>query len=103
MSRLEGFGLPPLEAMASGCLVVGFTGFGGLEYATKENGFWCGEDDLVTCACTLATAVRLVREQHPLVEQTVAAALQTAAAYSSLRQEQELLYAIDYFGGEREN
>ena len=103
LSRLDGFGLAPLEAMASGCLVVGFTGFGGLEYATKENGFWCGEDDLVTCACTLATAVRLVREQHPLVEQTVAAALQTAAAYSSLRQEQELLYAIDYFGGEREN
>jgi glycosyltransferase involved in cell wall biosynthesis len=30
-SRLEGFGLPPLEALASGCLVVGFDGFGGRE------------------------------------------------------------------------
>ena len=28
----EGFGLPPAEAMAAGCLVVGFTGFGGWEY-----------------------------------------------------------------------
>ena len=28
----EGFGLPPCEAMASGCLVVGFDGFGGREY-----------------------------------------------------------------------
>jgi glycosyltransferase involved in cell wall biosynthesis len=32
----EGFGLPPLEAMACGCVVVGFSGGGGLEY--MENG-----------------------------------------------------------------
>jgi glycosyltransferase involved in cell wall biosynthesis len=28
----EGFGLPPLEAMACGCVVVGFSGGGGLKY-----------------------------------------------------------------------
>lgn len=28
----EGFGLPPLEALASGCMVVGNHGFGGREY-----------------------------------------------------------------------
>ncbi|MGY3604063.1 MULTISPECIES: glycosyltransferase [unclassified Bradyrhizobium] len=28
----EGFGLPPLEALASGCIVVGYHGFGGREY-----------------------------------------------------------------------
>ncbi len=28
----EGLGLPPLEAMACGCLCAGFTGFGGLDY-----------------------------------------------------------------------
>ena len=31
-SYREGFGLPPAEAMASGCIVVGFDGFGGTEF-----------------------------------------------------------------------
>lgn len=37
---LEGLGLPPLEALATGALVVGFHGGGGLEYARPENGDW---------------------------------------------------------------
>jgi len=32
----EGFGLPPLEAMFSGCAVVGFTGGGALEFMQHE-------------------------------------------------------------------
>ncbi len=31
-SEREGFGLPPVEAMASGCYVVGYTGMGGREF-----------------------------------------------------------------------
>lgn len=31
-NKLEGFGLPPLEALACGCLVVGFHGLGGREF-----------------------------------------------------------------------
>jgi glycosyl transferase family 1 len=31
-SERDGFGLPPAEAMASGCYVVGFTGIGGQEF-----------------------------------------------------------------------
>jgi Glycosyl transferases group 1 len=31
-SEREGFGLPPAEAMASGCYVIGYTGMGGREF-----------------------------------------------------------------------
>lgn len=33
----EGFGLPPLEAMSCGCVVVGFTGVGALEYMLHDD------------------------------------------------------------------
>ncbi|MDQ1097820.1 MULTISPECIES: glycosyltransferase [Chryseobacterium] len=32
----EGFGLPPVEAMACGCYVIGYTGQGGKEYFKKD-------------------------------------------------------------------
>jgi len=43
---LESFGLVPLEAMASGAIVVGFHGNGAREYATEENGFWLPSDQI---------------------------------------------------------
>lgn len=35
----EGFSLPPAEAMARGCVVVGYHGFAGREYFTSDVGF----------------------------------------------------------------
>lgn len=97
LSRLEGFGLPPLEAMAKGCLVVGFTGFGGREYARPNNGLWCGEDDLVACAHALAKGVGMIVQGDTAVDILVANAMATAAQYTLERQERELLQALHYF------
>ena len=36
LSNREGLGLPPAEAMASGCYVIGFTGDGGREFMLPE-------------------------------------------------------------------
>lgn len=45
-SQREGFGLPPLEAMACGCLVVGFHGHGGAEFFDPAYCYPIPEDDM---------------------------------------------------------
>ncbi len=90
-SIYEGLGLPPIEAMACGCVVVGFHGDGGSEYASVDNGFWCEEGNLVECARTLGHVVGLIKMQDKTVERIREQAQTTAAQYSFERQEGELL------------
>ena len=56
-SFIEGLGLPPLEAMACGCIVAGFDGLGGADYANPSNGFWASEGDYQGFARQLAHAL----------------------------------------------
>lgn len=51
---MEGLGLPPLEALATGALVVGFHGGGGLEYARTDNGDWFDDGQHLGVAEALA-------------------------------------------------
>ena len=81
LARLEGLPLTPLEAMASGCCIVGFTGVGGREYATSVNGFWTENEDCYQCVDDLAHVLRLVASSNPIVASTVEAGHRTAAAY----------------------
>jgi hypothetical protein len=58
----EGFGLPPAEAMASGCVVVGFDGRGGREFLTPETGFPVPNGDLRGFVETVEAAMRTADE-----------------------------------------
>jgi hypothetical protein len=85
LSRLESVGMTPLEAMASGCVCAGFAGVGGLEYATEENGFWVPDDDCEAAADAVARAAALVKSGGDPLRRHLAAARETAEAWSYAR------------------
>lgn len=104
----EGCPLPPLEAMASGCLCAGFSGFGGWDYMREPsacsledqsgrlplwtpegihadaeprpaNGFWASDGDVIGVVEALEKALALPAAQRHIIQQ---AARQTAEIYS---------------------
>ena len=82
LCRFESFGLTILEAMLSGCVVVGFTGFGAREFTTTKNGYWSEEDDCLRCVELLGSAVRLAQKGGPVYTDLISAARVTALSYS---------------------
>jgi glycosyltransferase involved in cell wall biosynthesis len=78
----ESVGLTPLEAMASGCVVVGFHGYGGQEYASEANGIWLRPDFLEETADALAQAVLGVDAGEPRFTAIKAAGFATAARFN---------------------
>jgi hypothetical protein len=54
---IAGFGTSPLEAMAMGTHVVGWTPLGGKEYMKENNGFWATNGDIFQLAELLGFAV----------------------------------------------
>lgn len=86
-SHIEGLGLPPLEAMAAGCLVCGFDGWGGREYATPDNGRWVTDGDLESFADALAATLAQTDAQNMLQRQ---AGRSTAAQFSEARFQTQL-------------
>jgi hypothetical protein len=91
LQRFEGFGLPALEAMAAGCLVVGFPGDGGWEYANDTNGTWLGDEDIEGAADALALAVAGSRSGSPEALAKIEAGKATAARYSREPRDTELV------------
>jgi glycosyltransferase involved in cell wall biosynthesis len=92
-SEAEGLGLPPLEAMAAGCLVVGFAGGGGLDYARPDNGVWVADEN----PWALAEALRQTLldlgdpQRSALLEAKRRAGREAAMRYSNARFERELV------------
>lgn len=82
LGHRDSFGLPAIEAMASGCAVVGFHGTGGLEFATADNGQWFHSDQLLECVEALGRVVGAVERTEPWIAAQVAAGHATAAGYS---------------------
>jgi hypothetical protein len=91
LSEKESFGLPPLEAMASGCVVAGFHGDGGREYMNEGNGWWAETGDWRACVHGLAAALETFDKGGEELEGYHRRAMQTVEAYSVEIMEEKLL------------
>lgn len=101
----EGCPLPPLEAMACGCLVVGCAGFGGFDYMRQAggidggftpwfdleprafggNGFYAADNDAAWLSLALEQAARLWRGEARGLGEILAQARLTAREYGLAR------------------
>lgn len=105
----EGCPLPPLEAMACGCLCVGFTGFGGWDYMRQiepdgyaphgyvphdvpwgGNGWWFADGDVLGVAWGLERALAVLGAGGKELAQILDNARRTAEWYAPPRQSDEL-------------
>jgi hypothetical protein len=82
LGLFESVGLMPLEAMASECICAGFTGVGGWEYATADNGFWVADDDYIAATDALAMAADLIKTGGSALRAMKEAGRETAAQWS---------------------
>ncbi len=105
----EGCPLPPLEAMACGCVVAGFAGFGGFDYMRPigdsgyapsvplrevpwgGNGFYAADNDVFGAAWCLEQAARLWIEGDEGLTRALENGRLTAAAYGPEKRREALV------------
>jgi glycosyltransferase involved in cell wall biosynthesis len=90
----EGWSLPPMEAMACGCVTIGYDGRGGREYFTTEHGFPIARSDIVGFAMTVERVIaELDRNPRSMIEMTRRASEFVLGTYTPGREEQDILDA----------
>lgn len=93
-SSREGFGLPPAEAMACGCTVIGYPGGGGAEYLLPEFSYPVPDGDIVAFARTVEEVLgEHTRNPGLLAEKGRRASEFILDRYSVEREEQSCLAA----------
>jgi len=88
----EGFGLLPAEAMACGCVVIGYDGIGGREFLTPEYGYPIAYGDLVGFAQAIEQVLELWNSDRAMLQAIGKhAAMLIRSTYSSEQEETSTL------------
>jgi glycosyltransferase involved in cell wall biosynthesis len=91
-SAIEGFGLPPAEAMASGCITIGFHGRGGREFFLPEFSWPIEFGDIESYARTAeALLVQYRADPAPLTQKALEASRFIHLHYPVEQEEADLI------------
>lgn len=99
--EIAGFGTMPLEAMAMGTHVVGWTPLGGKEYMEKTNGFWAQNGDIFQLAELLGMAVERWLSGKLDTESVIAEYEKTLEKYAPEKEKESLINIINEYKNER--
>jgi hypothetical protein len=99
--EIAGFGTMPLEAMAMGTHVVGWTPLGGKEYMKENNGFWAQNGDVFQLAELLGMAVERWLSGKLDAETVVAEYEKTLEKYAPEKEKESLINIINEYKNER--
>jgi glycosyltransferase involved in cell wall biosynthesis len=92
LGKQEGFGLPAAEAMASGCYVIGFSGFGGRDLFDPSSSAPVEDGDVLAAAEAVAAAIdRYERDPQGVRAAGAAAGARVRERYSLQRQADDLI------------
>ncbi|MBN1850760.1 MAG: glycosyltransferase [Deltaproteobacteria bacterium] len=100
LSTEEGFPLMPLEAMLSGCLVVGYKAGPLLECLNNGNSFLCPKGDALAVARTIEDITTSLQSNAADLQTVSLAALNKAGEYSPKREEESIITAWEGIVGD---
>jgi glycosyltransferase involved in cell wall biosynthesis len=94
-SSQEGWGLPPMEAMACGCIVLGYDGRGGAEFMRQPYALPVPAENVLVYAQTLESVLKFTRDSPKEAARLATQAAQFIhAAYPPEHERDDLLTAV---------
>jgi glycosyltransferase involved in cell wall biosynthesis len=92
LSHREGFGMPSAEAMACGCIVIGYDGKGGREFFKEEFCYPVEQDNLIGFAQTVKKVIEEYEMNKEIfLEKGRMASEFILTAYSLKREEEDVV------------
>ena len=91
-STYEGWGLPPMEAMACGCITIGHDGGGGREFFREPYATPIAPENVLEFVTAVEPVIhQLNQDPRPLLEKAKAASQFVLATYTPQREEQDIV------------